>query len=199
MELAVCSILGYRGIIMKLIAFGEKISGLTIDGKPAPYPVLNERDARAAAGVMLVAGIFAFVQALVLGNRTYLYAMVIIFFIEFGIRIFINPKLAPFYVLGQLIVANQRPDYVGAAQKRFAWSLGFGLATVMMVVLFVFGLTGTVPFAICGICLFLLWFETSFGICVGCKMYFGLISMGVIKKPKIMPACPGGVCSIKKF
>jgi hypothetical protein len=183
---------------MKIFSFGKIIPNLKIYGEEAPYPVLNERDARAAAGIMLVMGILAFVNALLLQNFMYLYVFVLLFALEFGIRIFINPSLAPFYALGTLFVSNQIPEYTGAAQKRFAWSLGFGLAFVMSLVVFVFNIKGIIPFSICSVCLILLWLETSLGLCVGCKMYNWFINVGLIKKPKHMPACPGGVCSIKK-
>jgi hypothetical protein len=182
------------------LSFGEIIPGLAIDGKDAPYPVLNERDARAAAGLMLIAGIVAFIPALLFSNRLLLMVMVVIFGLEFFIRVLINPKFAPFYALGTFIVKHQRPEYSGAAQKRFAWSLGLSLAGVMVVILFgsaIFGfeVNRALPLSLCGLCLALLWFETSFGICIGCLMYQGLIKVGLIKKPEIMPACPGGACA----
>lgn len=145
---------------------------------------------------MLVAGITAFIPALLLQNRDLLVIMVFAFFAEFFIRVFINPKFAPFYALGTLIVSKQRPDYSGAAQKRFAWSLGLGMAGAMIVVLMFFDAPRAVPLTLCSICLALFWLETSFGICVGCKMYSGLIALGLVKKPEVMPACPGGACSL---
>jgi hypothetical protein len=39
---------------------GEVIPGLKINGKPAPYPVMNERAVRATAGLMLIATTVAF-------------------------------------------------------------------------------------------------------------------------------------------
>lgn len=178
------------------ISFAETIPGLEIDGKPAPYPVLNERDVRAAAGIMLVAGIVAFIPALLFQNRLMLTIMVLLFSVEFFIRVVISPRFAPFYALGSLIVSRQRPEYSGAAQKRFAWSLGLAMAASMIFVLFALDVTRVVPLTICAICLTLLWLETAFGICVGCWMYGLLIKAGWIRKPDIMPACPGGACPI---
>ncbi len=179
------------------IQFGEIIPNLKLYGEEANYPVLNERDARAAAGIMLVLGGIAFALALLLKNFTLIRIFVIVFAIEFGTRVLINPNYAPFYALGRLFVSNQHPEWSGAVQKRFAWSLGFGLASIMLLVMFIFNLRGAVPLTICITCLTLLWLETSLGVCVGCKMYNGMINLGWIKKPKIKPACPGGVCSLK--
>jgi hypothetical protein len=39
---------------------GKIIPGLTINGRPAPYPVLNERAVRATAGLLLIATVVAF-------------------------------------------------------------------------------------------------------------------------------------------
>ncbi|MBT3721536.1 DUF4395 domain-containing protein [archaeon] len=179
------------------MTYGKIIDNLILDGELATYPVLNEKDARAAAGLMLIIGIITFVVTLFLKRFDILAITVGIFFIEFLLRV-VNPDYAPFYRLGSLIVKNQRPEYSGAVQKRFAWSLGLLMAISMIFISIIFQIRGVLPFAICTICLSLLWLETSFGICVGCKMYYGLMKMGIIKEPEVMPACPGGVCSIKK-
>jgi len=182
---------------MKLIQFGKIIPDLEIDGESAPYPVLNERDARAAAGIMLVIGSFAFVQAFLLRDFSWITAIIILFTLEFAIRL-ANPSLAPFYALGSLLVKNQRPEWSGAAQKRFAWSLGLLMASTMVVLVFGFGIWGLPNLIICLVCLSLLWMESALGVCVGCKMYYGLMRLGLVKKPDVMPACPGGVCAIPK-
>jgi hypothetical protein len=183
---------------MDLFKFGRIIPGLKIYGEDAPYPVLNERDARAGAGIMFVVALFAAINAGLLQNYLFLEIVVFLFLVEFIIRVFFNPELAPFYAMGRLIVSNQVPEYSGAAQKRFAWGLGMLMATAMIIAYFVLGIRGIMPFAICGTCIILLWLESSFGICMGCKMYYRLMSIGLIPKPQIMPACPGGVCKIPK-
>jgi hypothetical protein len=57
-------------------------------------------------------------------------------------------------------------------------------------------MTGIVPFAICMTCLFFMRMESVLGICVGCKIYYGLIKMWWIQEPEHKPACPGGACQI---
>ena len=182
---------------MKIRQFGKTIPNLKIYGRDAPYKVLNERDTRAAAGIMLIGGIIAFTHALFLKDYTFLYLFVILFTIEFGIRVLINPNFAPFYALGSFVVRKQIPEYSGATQKRFAWSLGFLMALSMIVIAIIYQIRGILPFAICLTCLLLLWLESSFGICVGCKMYSYLIKLKIIKEPKVKPACPGGICELK--
>ena len=61
----------------------------------------------------------------------------------------------------------------------------------MFFVLVVYDLRGPMNLAICFFCLFLLFFETAFGICIGCKMY------NVFNKEKAK-LCPGGACKIKR-
>ena len=181
----------------KIFEFGEVIPNLKIHGKDAPYPVLNERSVRAGAGILLIFAIVSFFYALLAKQYTLLAAFVVTFAIEMAIRIFINPKFAPISAIGSWIVRKQKPDYVGAIQKKFAWSLGLGMAITMIFVVIVFQIRGALPFSFCMVCLALLWLETSCGICVGCKIYNGLQNIGWIKKPDVAPACPGGACSIK--
>lgn len=180
---------------MKVVEFGRVIPGLKINGRDAPYPVLNERDARAGAGLMLAVGAIAFANAFLLKQYVYIDILVLLFLGEFVIRQ-INPYLAPFYALGRLIVRKQEPEWVGAPQKRFAWGLGLLMALTVALLIYGFGMRGYVNLAFCIACLTLMWFESAFGICIGCKSYYGLMKLGVIKEPAVKPACPGGVCSL---
>lgn len=179
------------------MAYGYHIKNLQINGVPAPYGVLNERDARAAAGIMLLVGLFAFVNALLLMNLLPLTIVVFAFFLEFSIRVF-KPDYAPFYALGKLLVRKQAPEYSGAIQKRFAWSLGLAMALSMIVVSVLLNIRGAAPLSICITCLALLWAESALGVCIGCKCYYGLQQIGIVKKPQVAPACPGGLCPIGK-
>ncbi len=182
---------------MKLIEFGKIIPGLKINGKDAPYKVLNEREGRAAAGIMLAVAGVAFAQAFLLREFFIINLVVVVFLLEFGLRQ-VNPHIAPFYFLGGLMVRKQKVEWVGAAQKRFAWGLGFFMALSISILIYGFAIRGIVNLMFCLVCLALMWFESSFGICIGCKMYYGLMNIGLVKKPKILPACPGGVCQLGK-
>lgn len=187
-----------ENIITKNNEYGKIIPNLKINGKDAPYGVVNERAVRAGAGIMLLLGLFAFSQALYVGNRLPLYVIVTLFFIDFLIKVVNGPKYSPISNIANLIVKKQKPEYTGAIQKRFAWSIGLIMATTMMILIYGFNIQGLIPFAFCSICLLFMFFETSFGICVGCKIYWGLISIGWIKEPEVAPACPGGACPIPK-
>ncbi len=176
---------------------GEVIPGLEIYGKPAPYPVINERAVRAGAGIAFAAGAFAFFHAFYFESYLYLQILVAVLFVDFAIKVLINPAYSPLTFIAELIVAKQAPEYVGAIQKRFAWSIGLLLATVMVVLIFGFGSIGPINLAICALCLVFMFMESAFGICVGCKMYSALLAVGLIRQPEYAPACAGNVCAIE--
>ncbi len=177
---------------------GQIIPDLKIHGKPAPYGVLNERAIRATAGTMMLIGFITFFFVFTTKNWAYLFPTVIAFWIQFFISVFFGPKYAPFSMIGRLLVKNQKPDYVGAIQKRFAWTIGLFMASLMLIVTVGFGITGIIPMAICFTCLSFMWLESAVGICVGCKIYSFLLKKWIIPTPEHRPACPGGSCSIQK-
>jgi hypothetical protein len=116
---------------------------------------------------------------------------VVVFFIDFFIRVLINPKFAPSLILGRMVVSNQTVEYVGAAQKRFAWTIGLLLGAGMMWLLVLHDIRGPLNLLICASCLLLLFFETAFSICLGC-----LLHHWITRKKAVL--CPGDVCEIKE-
>lgn len=98
-----------------------------------------------------------------------------------------HPKYAPSLVLGRIAVRKQQPEYVGAPQKRFVWFIGFVLAACMMYLVVFHNARGPANLLICALCLLLLFFESAFGICIGCAIY------NVFNKDKAQ-LCPGNVC-----
>jgi hypothetical protein len=82
------------------------------------------------------------------------------------------------------------PEYVGAPQKKFAWVIGFVFAITMFTLLVLVNSYSPITGLICFVCLIFLFFETSFGICLGCKFY------PIFFKDKVQ-YCPGEVCEIK--
>jgi len=177
--------------------YGKTIPGLMIHGTPAPYPVLNERAIRAGAGMMFVIGLFSFFHAFYLQDFRFLQYAVLIFFFDFLMKVVVGTKFSPISIIANWIVRKQTPEYVGAIQKRFAWAIGLALSSTMVLLLFVFDVRGPVNLSICSLCLSFMYLETSFGICVGCKIYGFLLSHGLIKQPEYKPACPGNVCAVE--
>ena len=85
---------------------------------------------------------------------------------------------------------NQVPEYVGAQQKKFAWIIGVALSGTMFIFMVVVNSYSPITGIICLICLVFLFFESAFGICLGCKFY----SMFYKEKAQY---CPGEVCDVK--
>jgi len=175
-----------------IFGFGEVVEGYGVK-------VLNEREARAGAGLLFLFAFISFINCMVTKSLLMTQIFIGVFLVEFIIRVLVNPKYAPSLIIGRFIVNNQVPEYVGASQKRFAWSLGLGLAVLL------FGLTIVFPTSTpigeeslhnaliglsCMTCLFLLYFESVFGICFGCKIY------NKFNKEESQ-YCPGGVCERK--
>jgi hypothetical protein len=166
-----------------VIQFGENVPGYNI-------PVLNEREIRAAAGIMFLVIYTGLMLIIFNGDFRLIKYVVALFLIDFSIRVFINPKFSPSLIIGRLIVSNQVPEYVGAKQKKFAWILGAFLSASMFVLLIVINATGPITGLVCLACLIFLFFESVFGICIACKVY----RMMYGEKAQY---CPGEVCDVK--
>ena len=165
-----------------IVKFGEDVEGYRI-------PVLNEREIRAAAGLLFLMMFIAITAAATKGSFLLLKYAVAIFLPDMLIRVFVSPRYSPTLVLGRLIVRNQVPEYVGAPQKRYAWALGIALATVMFVLINVMNTFSVITGLICLACLVFLFFETAFGICLGCSLY-------AWRYGQKAEYCPGEVCDI---
>jgi Domain of unknown function (DUF4395) len=166
-----------------LIQFGEHVQGYDI-------PVLNEREIRAAAGILFLATYTSLMCILFNGNFILIKYVITLFLLDFLIRVFINPKFSPTLILGRLIVRNQVPEYVGAQQKKFAWIFGVILSAIMFVFFVIVNAFSPITGLICLTCLVFLFFESVFGICLGCKFY------PIFHKTKAKH-CPGEVCDVK--
>jgi len=165
----------------RFFQFGEQVEGYSI-------PVLNEREVRAAAGILFVLMFLAILLVILRGTFLLLKYAATIFLADIVVRVFVNPRFAPSLILGRLMVRNQVPEYVGAPQKRFAWLIGTALATAMVALAVVANTYGPITGIICLVCLVFLFFETAFGICLGCKVY-PLFHKGPVQH------CPGEVCT----
>ena len=167
----------------KIIKFGEDVEGYNI-------PVLNEREIRASAGILFLATFISLMPIIYKNNFLPIKYVITLFLTDFIIRVFINPKFSPTLIMGRLIVRNQVPEYVGAQQKKFAWIIGVILSATMFILMVAVNSYSPVTGIICLICLVFLFFESAFGICLGCKFY------SLFYKEKAQ-YCPGEVCDVK--
>jgi hypothetical protein len=166
----------------KVFSFGERIDGYEVS-------VLNEREVRASAGILFFFALISFMNAWLTGNFQPTRIFVVAFLIDFAIRVLVNPRYSPSLVLGRFAVRNQVPEYVGATQKRFAWSIGLALAITMLFLVVINRVIGPINLIICSTCLVLLFFESAFGICIACKIY----NLFHQEKAKL---CPGDTCTV---
>ncbi|MBD3798283.1 MAG: DUF4395 domain-containing protein [Campylobacterales bacterium] len=162
--------------------YGEKVEGYEVR-------VLNEREARAAAAILFVGAFIGLTNGVMLQTAVFSKYFITFFTLDFFIRV-INPRYSPSLMLGRFFVQNQIPEYVGATQKRFAWGLGFIIAVPMFYYLVIDFEPNPIKVLVCLICMFLLFFEAAFSICLGCKIF------NLVMKEKATH-CPGGVCEIR--
>lgn len=166
----------------EFFAYGEKVAGYDVR-------VLNEREARAAAAILFVGAFLGLTNGVMLGTAIFSEFFVSFFAVDFTMRI-IQPRYAPSLLLGRFFVRNQIPEYVGATQKRFAWGLGFILAWPMFYYLVIDFQPNPIKVLVCLLCMLLLFLESAFSICLGCKLF------NLFKREKATN-CPGGVCEMR--
>lgn len=177
---------------MSFISFGEYIEGRN-------YKVLDERIVRGSAGVMLLLAIYASINGFIFKNYIVVPYISGFLALNFLIAIFINPKFSPTVIASWLLVRNQSPLPIGAIQKKFAWSLGLILSSTIFILSLQL-LSDSSYFdsvcLLCIACIILLYLESVFGICVGCKIYHLSIRLKILKAPKEKPNCMGDSCDV---
>ena len=167
----------------KFWQYGERVDGYDV-------LVLNEREARAGGGILFAIGLLSLMNAVALGHIIVTKVFISFFTLDFLIRV-IQPRYSPSLLLGRFFVQNQKPEYVGAIQKRFAWGLGLMLALPMFYLLVINFQPNPIKVLVCMLCLILLFLESAFYICLGCKLF------ELFKKDPVTH-CPGGVCEIRE-
>lgn len=165
-----------------LVNYGEKVPGYN-------RGVVNDREVRAAAGIMFMLGMIVIFVGMgynhVIVARVYLSLV----FFDLTVRI-INTSYSPFLLLGRMFVQYQKPEYVGAAQKRIAWIFGWIIFIPMMNWFVLHWDISFEKILVCVLCLSIIFVEAAFGICIGCKLY----TLFTRNKAEY---CPGGVCEIQ--
>ena len=166
--------------MISTFAFGEHVENYHV-------AVLNEREIRAAAGILFLATFLSLMFIVFRNNFLPIKYVITFFVIDFLLRVLVNPRYSPTLIVGRLIVRGQVPEYVAAAPKKLAWTIGIGLSATMFVLMVIMNSYSPITGIICLICLVFLFFEAVFGICLGCKFY----ALIYREQPKY---CPGEVC-----
>jgi Domain of unknown function (DUF4395) len=138
-----------------------------------PNPV-NEVAARlVAAGVVLLS------LTIIVFDQPWLTAVLAYGFIA---RVATGPKLSPLGLLVTRVIVPRlpvEPRPVPGPPKRFAQAVGVVFSTTVAVLVLGFGLK-TAGYSVLGVLIFFATLESALGICVGCKVFAGLMRVGVI-------------------
>jgi hypothetical protein len=178
-----------------VLSFGQRSSGGTADGAALQARVVDENQVRAAAGLTMVLGAVAFSLAYFDAQYILLQAVSTLFFLEFLTRLTLGLRNSPIGVIARAMTLRRVPDWVSAKPKRFAWTLGLGMAFSMMVITNS-GIRGMLPRTICAICVTLMWMESVLGVCMGCKIHALLVRRGWATKDPAFEICAHGECEL---
>lgn len=177
------------------MSYGQQVQGLTADGVPVTAGVFDERQVRAAAGLTMVLGAVAFCYAYF--AKVYLPIRVVtgFFLVDFALRVRFGLAASPVGRTAALLTRGLPPDWVSAAPKRFAWTLGMVMAGAMTAITNA-RVTGLLPMSICLLCLTLMWLEAVLGLCLGCQVYRVLVSRGWLGRSDRVEICADGSCRL---
>jgi uncharacterized protein DUF4395 len=175
------------------LRFGQRISGLTVDGRQLRATVFNENEVRAAAGLTMAIGAVAFSYAYFAKQYVPLQVVASLFFLEFLVRVTIGIRYSPIGVVARAMTFDQPPEWVSAKPKRFAWSLGLAM-TLAMTIITNSGIRGLLPRTICLICLALMWMESALGLCLGCRIHGLIVRRGWTSRDPAFEVCGDGSC-----
>ena len=179
------------------LTYGQRISGLAVDGRELQAAVFNENEVRAAAGLTMVLGAVAFAYALFAQKYVPIRVVTTFFFVEFLIRATVGIRLSPLGVIARLMTRRQPPEWVSAKPKRFAWRIGVAMSFAMMLITNG-GITGALPMTICLICLALMWMEAVLGVCLGCEIHALMVRRGWTTKDEGFEVCAHGACELPR-
>jgi hypothetical protein len=157
--------------------------------------VVNEHQARAAAGITMALGAVAFDYAYFRHVYWPLAVVSTFFFVEFATRTTLGINRSPVGVVARWLVQRQPPEWVSAKPKRFAWTLGLVMSGAMTVITDT-GIHGWLPRSICLLCLTLMWLESVLGLCLGCEIHGLLVRRGWIAKDDAYEVCPHNACEV---
>lgn len=168
---------------------------LVVDGRVLRAAAVDEHRAQAAAGITMVFGTIALVYSYF--DKVFWPIRVVSagFFVDFLVRVTFGLERSPVGVVAGWLTRWQSPQWVSAKPKRFAWSLGLGMALVMAVMTNS-GVRGPVPRSICMLCIALMWLEAVLGLCLGCELYGFMVRRGWRATDDAFEVCNGGACEI---
>lgn len=103
------------------------------------YGFVNETEIRIATGITLVLGLFSFFLVLFKAEYTIPLILVSIITFDFVLKVFIGPRWSIFGSFVRLFLKKWDEVWVGAVQKRFAWSIGIFLSAFTIYCMLILG------------------------------------------------------------
>ncbi len=155
------------------------------------HPVFNERAIRASAGLLFLFGFSGWMTASLTGDFSLLRAFGAFFMLEMFLRLFVSTRFTPTLFIADFLVRNQRPEWVDAAPKKTAWSLGFAMVMLACFMMGWLQIQNEISLALCAVCLTFLFAEAAVGFCVGCWLHMRFAK----DKPR---HCSGDVCNYER-
>jgi hypothetical protein len=174
---------------------GEVIEGLRINGRDIRAAVVNENAVRAAAGITMAVGVVAFAYAYFEHRWLPLKIVSSFFFAEFLLRVTVGFKYSPVGAVSKWLTKRQPPQWVSYKPKRFAWTLGTGMAGAVTAITNS-NIHGWLPRSFCLACLTLMWLESVLGLCLGCELHGFLVRRGWATKDQAFEICANGACDV---
>lgn len=138
------------------------------------YGFVNETQIRVGAGIMFSLGFFTFLVTYFSHNYVFALSVVAFFWLDFLLKV-INPSFSPIAALACVLSKHKQKIRVGSIQKRFAWSIGLVLSSIVLIALvarFLFDTRAATrgglvrPMWICVLCLIFMRCEAILGYCV---------------------------------
>ena len=188
------------------------------------YGFVNETEIRIGTGITLVLGLFSLFLVLFKARYDIPLVLVSLMVLDFVLKVSIDPRWSIFGSIVRLLLKKWNEIWVGAVQKRFAWSMGIFLSSfVLYCIIMLGGYTSMVtpmmqniwnitasniasgalivapinPTVIaCLLCVIFMWSESVVGYCVGCHIYAWLVKKWWMKQVK-WQNCVNGVCEMK--
>ncbi len=103
------------------------------------YGFVDEREVRIATGITLILGLFSFFLTGFKGEFFIPLIFVSLMVFDFILKVFVGPQYSLFASFVRLFLKKKDPIWVGAVQKRFAWSIGLFLSSFALYCILILG------------------------------------------------------------
>jgi hypothetical protein len=195
----------------------------TLSNKTDKYGFVNEHEIRIATWITLVLWLFSLFLVLFKANYDIPLFIVWTIWLDFVLKVFVDPKFSIFWNIVKLFIRKKESLWVGAVQKRFAWSIWVFISSFVIFCLLVLWkytsitnpaleqiwqstqinlqnwkliVTPMNPAIIaCVICIVFMWFESVAWYCIWCSIYAKLVKKWWMKR-YTWQNCANGECKL---